>query len=67
MSGGTVIGTLKINMYLICVGPYHLDFEIPMNIPSRPRISFDFKISQVANMRIETESAEIYNMKEFMG
>lgn len=55
MAGGNVLGSLKINMYLISVGPYHLDFEIPMNAANKPRISFDFKISQVVNIRIDTE------------
>lgn len=55
MAGGNVLGSLKINMYLISVGPYHLDFEIPMNATNKPRISFDFKISQVVNIRIDTE------------
>lgn len=67
MVGGAVIGSLRINTYLICIGPYHLDFEVPMNIQSKPRVSFDFKISQVVNMRIDTKNVEVYNMKEFVG
>ncbi len=39
-------------MYLIMVGPYHLDFEFPLNDTVRPRISFDFKMSQVVSLRI---------------
>jgi hypothetical protein len=67
MASGGVVGFLRINMYLICVGPYHLNFEIPMGTPSPPRISFDFMVSQVVHMRIDTLETQIYNMKEVLG
>lgn len=54
-------------MYLINIGPYHLDFEFPMNSQIKPRISFDFKMSQVVGMKIETEKLQVFEMKEYVG
>ena len=52
-------------MYLISVGPYHLDFELGMGKPEKKsRISFDLKISQVVEIAINPEIIEMEGMKE---
>ena len=56
---GKVINSLKINMYLLATGPYHLDFGIPLPDAPNTRISFDLRISQEVKMRIKVNEAEL--------
>ena len=42
----SLVGEVKINLYLISTGPYHQDFAVPFKNQKQGRISFDLKISQ---------------------
>ena len=51
---GDQVGTVKINLFLIATGPFHQDFAL--NFPSQKvgRISFDLKLSQIVDLKIES-------------
>jgi len=42
-----IVASLRINLYLISVGPYHQDFMLEFKNGKIGRISFDFKVSQL--------------------
>lgn len=42
-----IVASLRINLYLISVGPYHQDFMLEFKNSKIGRISFDFKVSQL--------------------
>lgn len=50
---GDQVASIKINLFLIATGPFHQDFalQLPSN---KARISFDFKISQIIDLKIES-------------
>lgn len=43
---------LKINLFVICTGPYHQDFFLEFKNGKSGRISFDFKVSQLIDVRL---------------
>jgi len=54
-----VIGNLRINMYVIWTGPYHLDFKMELPKAKLCRISLDFKISQNIHLKIQNLMTEL--------
>jgi hypothetical protein len=48
------VGSLKINLYLICTGPYHQDFMMEFKNGKIGRISFDFKVSQLIELSLQS-------------
>ena len=60
-----LLGSLKINLYLLATGPYHQDFAIPLSKADNARISFNLKIAQEVGLKLQVEEAEmIPNDKE---
>lgn len=55
---GTVLAKLKLNMFSLWNGPYHLEFALPLN-DANCRISFNFKISQGIHIRIVNTYTQI--------
>jgi hypothetical protein len=55
----TPIGSLKINLFNIWVGPYHLDFKLELEKCPTTRISFNFKISQGIQLKIDNVLTEM--------
>jgi hypothetical protein len=53
------LGSLKINMYVLWVGPYHLDFRLELPKAHNCRISLNFKISQGLHLTIDNLSTEM--------
>ncbi len=45
LSKDRCIASIKTNMYVMSVGPYHHDFAITMDNKGQGRISFDLKLS----------------------
>lgn len=62
-----VLGLLKINLYLICTGPYHQDFMLEFKGGKMGRISFDFKVSQLIEVSLESLETEINLLKKHPG
>lgn len=54
-----VMGSLRINMYIIWTGPYHLDFKLPIKDCKTCRVSFNFKMSQGITVKIQNTSTEM--------
>lgn len=48
-----MLGSLKINLYLIWRGPYHISLPFSLDGSKEARISFNFKISQSVHLLIE--------------
>jgi hypothetical protein len=51
---GEQVGSIKINLFLIATGPFHQDFAIHFPQQKVGRISFDLKISQIIDLKIES-------------
>ena len=47
------LGELKVNLFLIWRGPYHINLPIEMKESAEARVSFNFKISQSVHFEIE--------------
>lgn len=56
---GTELDKLKLNMFSLWNGPYHLDFPFPSLKGGNGRISFNFKISQGIHIRIANNYTQI--------
>lgn len=65
--GESIVGSLKINLYLICTGPYHQDFMMEFKNGKIGRISFDFKVSQLIELSLQSLQAEINLLKKHPG
>ena len=61
------VSTVKINLFLITTGPYHQDFALHFRNNKIGRISFDLKISQIIDLRIESEVVELFLSKKHPG
>lgn len=60
-----LLGSLKINLYLIWRGPYHINLPLSLPDSSEARIAFNFKISQSVHLVIEnTETVMLPNTKK---
>lgn len=62
-----VVGVIKLNLFLIVTGPFHQDFAIQFKNEKYGRISFDLKISQIIELKIQSLLAEIYLIKKHPG
>lgn len=51
------VARIKINLFLITTGPFHQDFAIHFPNGKTGRISFDLKISQIINLKIQSEES----------
>lgn len=49
---------LKINLYTIWIGPYHLDFIMELKGGKNCRISFNFRISQGLHFKLDNTETE---------
>lgn len=49
---------LKINVYTIWIGPYHLDFSMELKGSKNCRISFNFRISQGLHFKLDNTETE---------
>jgi hypothetical protein len=56
---GAVLGKLKLNMFTLWNGPYHLDFALPPIKGGNWRVSFNFKISQGIHIRIANAYTQV--------
>lgn len=54
-----VIGTLRLNIYTIWIGPYHIDFLMELKGSSTCRINFNFRISQGLELKLENTYTEM--------
>ena len=54
-------------MYIISTGPYHQDFIINFNNNKNGRISFDFKVSQLIEMSLQSVETDINLFKKHPG
>lgn len=54
-----LLGSLRMNMYVLWVGPYHLDFHFDLPKAPNCRISLNFKISQGLHLTIDNLSTEL--------
>ena len=52
------VAFLKINLYLIATGPFHLNLAVNWGETSG-RISFDLKMSQIISLQVASRSAHI--------
>jgi hypothetical protein len=64
---GEVVASIKINLFLIATGPFHQDFALSFPSQRTGRISFDLKISQIIDLRIESLESEILLNKKHPG
>lgn len=48
-----------MNVFSLWVGPYHIDFKIPLKGAQNSRISFNFKISQGVHLKIINTETEM--------
>ncbi len=63
-----LMGSLKINLYLLATGPYHQDFSVPLPKAPGARISFNLKIAQNVKIRIRLNEVKLIpKNKEFPG
>jgi hypothetical protein len=53
-----IVGILKINVYTIWIGPYHLDFNMELKGYNNCRISFNFRISQGLHLKLDNIQTE---------
>ena len=53
------MGQISINLYLISYGPYHQDYGVKLKKGENFRASFDMKISQVIEIKIDSIEAEV--------
>ena len=53
------VGSISINLYQISEGPYHQDYGVKLKKGENFRVSFDMKISQVIEIRLESIEAEV--------
>ena len=51
---GEQVGSIKINLFLIATGPFHQDFALVFPLQKTGRISFDLKMSQIVDLKIES-------------
>ena len=64
---GKAISTMKINLYMIAIGPYHHDFCFALG-ESEARLQFDLKISQKIKAKFDCHETEIeFLEKEYPG
>jgi hypothetical protein len=64
----SVIGHIKINLYLLATGPYHQDFAIPLPKCPGTRLSFNIKIAQRLHMKLKIHESKMMPIdKEFPG
>lgn len=64
---GKVVGQLRINLFTIWTGPYHLDFSLPLPESAATRISLNFKISQSIHFSlINTRTQLLPNDPKFL-
>jgi hypothetical protein len=61
---GEVVGRLKMNMFMLWTGPYHLDFKLETVKAGNCRISFNFKISQGIHIKITNPYTEMAPLQE---
>ena len=54
-----VLATLRINLYTIWTGPYHLDFSLPLKNSTNCRVSFNLKISQGIHFKLQNTLTEM--------
>lgn len=54
-----LLGSLKMNLYSLWTGPYHLDFQLEMEKCKTARISFNFKLSQGVHLTFENLETEM--------
>lgn len=54
-----LLGTLKINLYLLATGPYHQDFSVALEKAENARISFNLKIAQEILIKLKVNEAEM--------
>lgn len=52
-----LIGSLKINLFLLATGPYHQDFAIQLSKAENARISFNLKIAQEVAVKLQVQEA----------
>lgn len=52
------VAYLKINLYLIATGPFHINLAVDWGTTTG-RISFDLKMSQIINLQVASRSALI--------
>lgn len=55
--GGQKVAFVRINLFLITTGPSQQDFALQFASGRVGRISFDLKISQIIELRVESEFA----------
>lgn len=54
-----VVGEISINMYYISTGPYHQDYAVKLKKGDNTRVSFDMKVSQVIEIRLDSILTEV--------
>jgi hypothetical protein len=54
-----VLGVLKLNLFTLWTGPYHLDFQLALPNSPQCRLSLNFKISQGISLAIRTLKAQL--------
>ena len=52
-----LLGSLKINLFLLATGPYHQYFAIPLSKADKARISFNLKIAQEVVVKLQVKEA----------
>ena len=52
-------GQILINLFLISTGPYHQDYAVKMKKGENTRVSFDMKIAQVIEIKLDSIYAEV--------
>ncbi len=45
------VGNLKLNLYKLAIGPYHMDFSINLKNDKLSRVSFNLKIAQLIKIK----------------
>lgn len=53
------VAELKLNLFLIATGPYHLDFPIRYTNKTEGRVSIDVRINEVVDVRVVSRSASV--------
>lgn len=48
------VARIRINLFLITTGPFHQDFALQYPNGKTGRISFDLKISQIIDLKIQS-------------
>ena len=51
---GEQVGNIRINLFLIATGPFRQDFALCFPSQRTGRLSFDIKLSQIIDLKIES-------------